>query len=930
MAIHMDLCIKQIKGENNMFRKMTILLMAIFVSCSVHLNGAESLSWNDDLKKIDNWGDISNVPGDTGEFKLEYEGKVLTIVRKKEGGNISLTKTLKIASGNTYWFFGKFKIKKTGKGTANAEIICFIQGKPSTLKTKIIEGSSWVNASMTFSVPKDAERIIFQLTPPADAESSVSMSEPMIMTAKTVNEDTVKYQKLWEQRTKGNNLALGKRVVFSKNPDYALTAAGGTDQSDLTDGKISKYTQNMIWFDKRAVGWYKPKDGAKDGVKCLIDLDQIKPVSKIVVRALAGARQEPMVSPAEFKVFISKDGNTYYEAASLVKLLDAEKDQSDFKTSYYLEENGQAYVYPFSLEVNADARYVGVFIKGATSWVILDEIAVIEGSPGTPEYNAVYADEEKRTSKFLPIWIIEVPGIVVEPRLQELAISTNIVTPNSFRISNTDASMQSTLIVDVPEGISIISPSFQKEDVQIDGAKYTRYKNQLVAIRGYPQTQMLFFDAKESANLKLPAYVWLNCDGIEREKLKFPIRLINIPEVKPKLKRLHISLGWMLEGFQMDYPEYFKAWKHLGFNAIATFPRYWCYDDGDKKAKTSEFIKAARAEGFKVIMNESPFFNMNKAKSVPEVFSKIPGGSKNLCPSYRGALYKKEMEKVSDGASLVNPDYVFWDIECWTKGAKEANECSWCLKKQKESEKTMDEYLKDLGVEQMRDLKEAVKKGTREGNHPIFTCYNVRPTFPNYQGIYDFKHLYPDYLDAAANSLYVGGNALKVHDEIRSNYLLIKKKRNIPWLSTGTYGEVSPYKVEPMVLEALMNGANGITYFAYKDFDTPREFYYHAKALAEIAPYEDLLVDGEILTDFEGSNKNLTYSAVRKGGEMLILIGNYKRDPGGETDLVLPYKKIKEIRDLRDDGKGKHIKPENPLRINIPKNQIGLYHIQGE
>jgi hypothetical protein len=154
---------------------------------------------------------------------------------------------------------------------------------------------------------------------------------------------------------------------------------------------------------------------------------------------------------------------------------------------------------------------------------------------------------------------------------------------------------------------------------------------------------------------------------------------------------------------------------------------------------------------------------------------------------------------------------------------------------------------------------------------------------------------------------------------------LIKEKKIIPWLSAGCYGEFEPYKMEQMILEALMNGANGITYYCYYDFDTPMDFYYHAKALAEIAPYEDLIVDGKILEP-EGSNKGLTYSGIKKGDEMLLLIGNYKRT-APETEIKLPFNDILEIKDLRN---GKTIKSQNPLRITVSKGDIILYWIKGK
>ncbi|OGV33516.1 MAG: hypothetical protein A2020_10485 [Lentisphaerae bacterium GWF2_45_14] len=743
---------------------------------------------------------------------------------------------------------------------------------------------------------------------------------------KGANPDIVKYRKMWAEYTNGKDLALGKEVIFSKKPDYALTSKGGTDSKDLTDGKLSGRKCDTIWFDPAAVGWYM--SGAESGVNCLIDLGSEQPVSNVAIRALAGKSQTNLTAPAGFKIFVSKDGKAFYEAASMVKLMQAEKELSNFKTHYYIDELGKAYTFPFNLEVNASARYVGIYIKGATAAVFCDEIAIMEGNPKTAGFNDAYKGQEQ---KFIT------SGILVEPRLKELAISTNIETPNALQISDmreAEAALKPAFaVIDVPEGISIIQPEAQKESVEINGNKYTRWKLPLrkKAWTTCPQTEMLFLSADKSADVKLPAYTYAEYDGITSEKAEIPIRLFEIPEVKPELKRLHISLAWMSERDQAEYPNYLKAWKLMGFNAISCFPRNWQNGPESKKQEMLKSLDSARKEGFAIVMNESPFHVMEKGhKEGSEIFSQLKSGkkSKNLCPSYRGDFYWKEMDRVAQGVSLTKPDYVYWDIECWYPGAKEAPLCTRCIAEQEKSGKPMDDFLKGLGTENMKNLKAAVKKGIGNGKMPLVHCYDTHPTSPNYNAIMDFNRFYPEYVDTSANSFYVAGNALKVHDEMRENYKTMKNNKCIPWLTAGCYGEYEPYKLEQMILEALLNGACGITYYCYSDFDTSRDFYYHVKAVSEIAPYENIIMDGEVLTSLKGSNKNLVYSAVKKGKEMLLLVGNYKRSADGKSEIKLPFDGILEIKDLRNDGK--EMKCENPFKIDVPKDQIVLYYIKGK
>lgn len=88
------------------------------------------------------------------------------------------------------------------------------------------------------------------------------------------------------------------------------------------------------------------------------------------------------------------------------------------------------------------------------------------------------------------------------------------------------------------------------------------------------------------------------------------------------------------------------------------------------------------------------------------------------------------------------------------------------------------------------------------------------------------------------------GRAQLVADRIRFDYDAMQSRQIIPWLSAGTYGEYDPPMTEPMVLESILNGARGVTYYKFDDFD-PMDFYYHSKALASLAPFETLLQAGK-------------------------------------------------------------------------------------
>jgi hypothetical protein len=152
---------------------------------------------------------------------------------------------------------------------------------------------------------------------------------------------------------------------------------------------------------------------------------------------------------------------------------------------------------------------------------------------------------------------------------------------------------------------------------------------------------------------------------------------------------------------------------------------------------------------------------------------------------------------------------------------------------------------------------------------------------------------------------------------------LMKNRDIIPWLTAGTYGEIRPQFVEYITLETLLNGAGGFTYYAYWDFDNALDYASMAKALRMIAPYEDLIMDGELV---EIKVNGVDTSAIRKGNEMLLLVGNYRR-AGMNVSISLPFSKVEEIKDLRN---GENFKPGKSIKLSVPRSDIRLLYVKGK
>lgn len=122
----------------------------------------------------------------------------------------------------------------------------------------------------------------------------------------------------------------------------------------------------------------------------------------------------------------------------------------------------------------------------------------------------------------------------------------------------------------------------------------------------------------------------------------------------------------------------------------------------------------------------------------------------------------------------------------------------------------------------------------------------------------------------------------------------------------------------------LLLGLVAGTYYCFGDFtDSPLDFFYHAKALAKLRPYEDLIVEGDVL-ETEGSNPELTYSAIKRGSELLLLVGNYgNADP--RTSYQIPFPKVSQAKDLRS---GERVDLGSQFTFDVPKGGIRLFYVR--
>ena len=738
--------------------------------------------------------------------------------------------------------------------------------------------------------------------------------------------------RLWQERTRGENLALNRPVGFATPPDYPRTMAGGTDQQDLTDGRLSSLPDQVLMFDSKAVGWFTT---GTHGINLLIDLGEVQPVEKAVIRLYGGARFPNQILPRILEALVSEDGKTFYRTSTLTKLMPGEKSQSDWKSLYYLPESGKPFVYPFVLAIETKARFVGLRITGHSDFVFSDELAIMKGDFAVDQ--CTY-EEKDRTPFFMK-------GLVFRPIKKTMYISTNVNTPNFFAAKDlrSDEGRQEgkaddgQWIIEVPEEIELLrcpqDQNLMRESFAEEGLNRTRLI--LPQMPGWRSSFYFQVSPGKAFPADAAAVFYGIAAGCEPNRVRVPLKAITIPEV-PLISDLHISLAWTVISEELAYPDFFKAWRHLGFNTVTTFPRYWVdpenregYWNGKVTEDKQEFLARARALGFKVLHNESPFRVLHgKRKQYPEVLSRLPGGKTgNMCPSYRGEYYWKEIKRIGDCFVMTDPAYVFYDIELWHDGANEAGRCERCLEACTKSGKDMEAFLYDQGTEMFRHYREEIKRrcDLMQREMPVIASYNHHAVHPQHHGVIDFFQAYPRYIDLAQPSLYVRGDPLAVHNSIRKNYESLKKSRILPWLTAGCYGEFDPAKIEPMVYESFLNGSCGITYYAFFHFDTPLDFYYHAKALATIAPYEKFIARARPIA-LDAGSEGLTSSALVGDGQMMILLANYTGGNVATGAVTLPFAETIQVRDLLA---GRDMPPANPIRVRVATGGISLLWARG-
>lgn len=728
----------------------------------------------------------------------------------------------------------------------------------------------------------------------------------------------------WDSAAFGTNLASGLPTNFSSAPDYSLTNTelpGASNPSDLTNGLPAtlNYTggtryDGRIWNCADAVGWRY----LTNNVTMYLNLGDQKAIRRVALRVLGGAEQPGFTFPSKFEVVASKDGTHYYNITSMSKLQSAEANQADGVNTYYLAESGTSYIHTFYFDLNIQAQYIGIRVSPESSWLITDELAILAAPSGT----TVSTGWDTAANATLLV----TSGVGALPRKDGLYLSTNVLTPNWLTATearpSTDRTEKASIVFELPDGISITAvPGFAYSGTSIPGASPAANRWTLVPSgTDLVPTQGLYFTVASGTNIEGTTgkiYTTRASQGnVPENQWTFPIHALNIPTV-PAITAIDVGNGWVIDGNAQNWPNYLTTVRSMGFNQISTFPRYY-------SGTNTLLYNNAVSQGFKIAYMESPFHvlqNTAKQSGWTECFNTVSGTTGNyLSPIYTGAHYVDEISRVQTCALQVNPDFVYFDIELWDQAVNESRKDPAMQNAITLSGKSESDFLCDQGYRMMTDLYTAINAA----RPAVIGVYNNSPQIPIFHQVYKWSQIYPSKVALAMPSLYVHGDASKVHDVIKSCRTSMGNRQIIPWLTGGAYGEFDSKWIEPMILETILNGARGFIYYAFADLD-PQDYYFHAKALFELAPYQTLLSSGAPVT-LTSSNTSLTSTCFKSSSlnQALVLIGNYKSSTDATTTITSPVSFSPGT--VQDVVTSTYLTPSSQITVTVPGNGFVLLY----
>ena len=673
------------------------------------------------------------------------------------------------------------------------------------------------------------------------------------------------------------NLAFGREVVFSPAPSYRLTVRGGTDATDLTDGELSARKDRKLWFDAKAVGW-----SYAGLAQMAVDLGKTCTVGGVTMSWQGGSPQAGVCLPCWIHVLASEDGRAYYRVATCSRW--NEGDRAKFKIP---PDEGKAWVHQLAFrDIGVRARYVGIEIYGA-GLSVADELWVTEAARAdrTP------ADGEPSA------FTVTGPRMYFHKPVVFVPTDVNAPTPIGWIVPPGGEKLRVTASIDLPKGVRFVGGRLGGTDLAdakptaVDGGAYERYTCTFFAGKGNKSWRRVYLRAGWPDGRTGTLRYQLRWKGGGTPLVAQPIRAIRIPRA-PTPERLMTGLGWWSLDATRDWPGALEAFRHVGFNTLPLFARWTKLDDPNVAATLGRFRKA----GFRVMNIDSTFHHMlaKAGKRKGELACQFADGrvGERLCPSYRGALYHAELDRVARECVRCRADYLSCDIELWGwRGPVDCERCTRCRADfEKSGGKDWPIWRLAKGEEMWRDLAARVRAACRQARMkpPELGVYDFRPG-RDYQYFWPFDRLYPTYMGNSQVSTYTPLYPYHlglVGDEARADRARLPRSDVLPWLTPGDAGTFPGEAFTCALLECFANGSRGVHFWSGRVWDAETLAAY-ARALAVVAPVEDVIVDGKLVSGV-ASRPKMRISGMRRGDEMFLLLADYRSRRAKTVAVTLP------------------------------------------
>ncbi|HJN14770.1 MAG TPA: hypothetical protein QGH10_04740, partial [Armatimonadota bacterium] len=525
------------------------------------------------------------------------------------------------------------------------------------------------------------------------------------------------------------NLAFGKPVTFLPAPNYSGTAKADTDETDLTDGRLTEREDEHMWFETLAVGY---SYGGR--VNLALDLGEVQPIDEVAIRLLGGSVQAGITAPGWVEVLVADDeAGPYYRVAEYSRFTPGDRED------YGVPRNeGTGWIWRLSFDdLNTRGRYVGLRLySGGLS--CSDEMYVFKGDHDASD---VTFDESDLTD-------FTVHGAQLHFHKPVVHVTSNIVTPVPVGIvaETIDTESPMTISMTLPEGAEIAGGGLggvSVDEADVDGRTYTwTIDTKGSSTKTFGRLYMTGSPEEDGPEITYQ----LTWGAHQSPVISIPVESIEIPEQPIIPKRLMTSLSWWSVGATMAWPDWQSAFEALGLNTLPASSTW--FDPEDQE--TIDFVASARDAGYRIQTIDSTWHRMlGRRKGESEIYCQFEDGTsgKQLCPSYRGEFHDEELGRVAAAVSILQPTWFHDDIELWGwRGPQDPEKCTRCIADKADTGiETWDEWKLAKGEEMWRELYETVQEALADAGAPKcdMSVYDFRPGRA-YQYFWPFDRLYPE------------------------------------------------------------------------------------------------------------------------------------------------------------------------------------------